>query len=207
MYPVVDENNEVDEWILGWSLECAVFDTKADVIVMCVELAEKKGSFRDNLERRLKGVTDKPVVIAASGNRNDSDPLTAKYPGIHPVVMMVGAVDRNKVRPDFSCYALNPEPQPALFVVAPGGVGPAENPLESSVIAGDQAQVGTSIAAAYAAGVVARSLAGVEEDRALPPQSVVYKLFAAEAEKDRWPDWKEAEHGRGLIRQIDLPTP
>jgi hypothetical protein len=58
--------------------------------------------------------------------------------------------------------------------------------------------VGTSVATAYAAGVVARSLAKAPQ----PPVRAadVYGMVAEEAV--RLSNWDEIEHGRGIVHEL-----
>jgi hypothetical protein len=64
----------------------------------------------------------------------------------------------------FSRSVFPTDARPALYVLAPGGDDPIDG-LEWSVAVGGEGQVGSSVAAAYAAGVLVRALGmvGAEE--------------------------------------------
>ena len=169
------------------------------VVAMCLEMSfpgyhEFAKSDQTVVEMALENLKDRHVVIVPSGNRGilwESD--DARFPATNPDVMMVGAVDKHHARPKYSCYILD-KTKPAAFLVAPGGRKGHEFP----VTANGKPQWGTSIAAAYAAGVVARSLGssapGAAED--------VYKALETGAFK--FPGHKPGEHGAGLIQQVAL---
>ena len=199
VYPVFGGDEIPRENDVAFSLRNAVFETKADVIVMCLQLRpHNTESERAFVEMFLTGVGERPVV-AVSGNRErPGGSLAAWYPGTHKAVMMVGAVDSFGARAEFSCYDLRGRPRPGLFVVAPGGGGRPRAPREFSVSVSGRGFVGTSVAAAYAAGVVARSLAEADE----PPVRAAdfYRMLADAAVK--LAGWDEVQHGEGLVREL-----
>jgi hypothetical protein len=201
VYPVVGGDEVVREDDLALSLQRAVGDTNADVVVMCLQLPEHNGrSLRGLVEYFLDGVGERPAVIASSGNSETAGSLVACYPGTHRAVMMVGGVDSGGARAEFSCYDLRGRPRPALFVVAPSGAGPSAAPREYPIRVGGRPIVGTSVAAAYAAGVVARSLARSDE----PPARAadLYRMLANAAVK--LAGWDETQRGKGLVRELPV---
>lgn len=172
--------------------------TKADVILMCLQLSKHNGTTeRSFMDEYLEGARRRVVVIAASGNR-DGGPSTARYPATFHTVMMVGAVDGQQVRPDYSCYGLEPGSRPAMFVVAPGGGDPTPGVEDFAVSVEGVPFVGTSVAAAYAAGAVARSIGDLDG----PARSSRELQRAFEAGCRPVPDWDELQHGKGLLQHL-----
>ncbi len=124
VYPVAGGRppDLADESQVMWSIQSAVV-AEVDVIVMCLALCTQVDTAqRWSLEMILTSVGDKPVMIAAAGNRDRGrESPSGRFPGIHLAMIMVSAVDKDRTRPAYSRFAL-PEPsRPALHVVAPGG--------------------------------------------------------------------------------------
>jgi hypothetical protein len=200
VYPVIGGGALVHEILVGISLDNAVKVSKADVVVMCLQLTERGDvpGGRGALRKFLDGVTDRPVIIAAAGNRRDGEPEAARYPAIHRVVMMVGAVDAAKRSTEYSCFAYHADgDKPAMHMVSPGGSDPIDFPDEYAVTVHGHRFAGTSIAAAYAAGVIARSMAAAETT---PERGEVYSRMPLGAEFIQ--GWDEAHYGKGLIREV-----
>jgi hypothetical protein len=204
VYPIASGRVEerVDETEVIWSIQSAVM-AEVDLIVMCLQMpTESKEASRMSLEMLLTSVGGaKPVVMAAAGNRRRlTEPACGRYPGIHPEVVMVSAVDSQRRRPTYSCFELPGPSKPALHVAAPGGGDlVARGPREHSVSVGREEFVGTSVATAYAAGVVARSIASASKAR-----SAKELRLALQDAADPVEDWDDdVQHCKGLIRQLD----
>jgi hypothetical protein len=76
-------------------------------------------------------------------------------------------------------------------------IGEPGAPAEHSLTAGGLPMIGTSVAAAYAAGVIARSISDASQ---IPARaSDLYSQLAATAVK--FPDHDRKQHGEGLIHQ------
>jgi hypothetical protein len=191
-----------DESDVIWSVQSAVM-AGVEVIVMCLQLpTESKHATRKSLETILDGIGDGPFVIAAAGNRGrTSETAFGRYPGIHREVVMVSAVDSHLRRPAYSCFELPGPSKPALHLVAPGGGDRVRGASrEYSVSVGRFEFVGTSVATAYAAGVVARSIAsGPKTGRTAKELRQALEDAAMPVE-----DWdNEVQRCKGLIRQLN----
>jgi hypothetical protein len=94
-------------------------------------------------------------------------------------------------------------------MVAPGGRKSGLVVEEASVHSGHTPQIGTSVAAAYAAGVVARSIWVLEQDgKHLETAELLAELKGA-ANRD-FPSYEaigQVEYGEGLIRTLEPRTP
>jgi hypothetical protein len=199
VYPVAGEE-PVDEWPLIRALQRA----DAQVIAMCLQLSFTRSTnpktAEDAVGDLLRGLDKNTVVVVSSGNREDnSDSAQVRFPATYQTVLAVGAIDSKWERPFFSCHLLDQD-RPCLFLVAPGGHLESDPP-EFSVLAGDEPVVGTSVAAAYAAGVIARCLgSGGFGERPIEAQELLAKLKAAALKPHD--KYVAIEHGDGLVQQL-----
>lgn len=197
VYPIADSTRNVDEVDAGDVLWSAVADG-ADVIVMCLALPDNKGTgTRRQMERALEG---RPTPCRCRGERQSRRELRLGLRAV-PRDLPDGSHGRRdhsaRLRPRYSGFKMGPAQQPRLFVVAPGGDGTNEGATEWSVSVGGSGKFGTSIAAAYAAGVIARHFSSIETPP--PDAETLIAQFAAKAEMSN--GWSDVEYGRGLIRQ------
>lgn len=148
---------------------------------------------------QISSPRDWPIFVTASGNRGPDDPQTAPHPGIHRSVTMIGAVDSGYVRSAFSRFVVaDNSSKRALFLVAPGGHDSSGAEVEYPASFDGEPFFGTSIATAYAAGTIARSLAAVGSR----PRNREDLQHALAASAFRFDGWRESEHGKGMVLQL-----
>lgn len=166
VYPVVDPYNEVSEASIVATLTGLLTkEARAEVVVLCLGLTENSESKSQKSSytalRRLLQLLDRNlVVVVATGNTGDED-LRVLEPAPRKDVYAIGAVNRAGRRPRFSRFVFPETEQPALYLLAPGGDSDGISATEASVSVHGVGRTGSSVAAAYAAGVVTRALGTV----------------------------------------------
>ena len=146
------------------------------------------------------GEDDEQIVVAAAGNRRGKESDEGRFPGIHKGVVMVSAVDSQLRRPSYSCCTVPGPLAPALHVAAPGGGDKVPGGgRECAVKVAGVEFVGTSVATAYAAGVIARSIASGARYR--DAKELRSALQAAATPIAGWDD--DSQHCKGLIKQLN----
>lgn len=169
-------------------------DSDVSVVVMPFKLEFGRSShpktWRTVIDTLLPDLGPARIVVAAAGN--DAKSQLATFPGYMPTVVMVGAVedDHGGLRiADYSAYKFD-HPGPALHVVAPSGAGAIAD-----------VAVGTSGATAYAAGVIARTIAQCGLPNCADPARVLRRIIAEGADKSA--PFDDVERcGAGLIREV-----
>ncbi|MGX7677729.1 S8/S53 family peptidase [Jatrophihabitans sp. DSM 45814] len=207
VFPIAGVGSPGSEAVVAASLMKA----KASVIAMCLSLDippnHREGKTREEMiGLTLRKLDTHQVVIVASGNRlKERHSAAAIFPATSPTVMMVGALDSELRRPFFSRHLLT-DRRPASYLMAPGGRTIGSRVDESSVHAGQTPFVGTSVAAAYAAGIVARTLGTLREGEEAPTFNTLFAALEVAARRD-FEGYAEVEHGSGLIQQlIEVPA-
>ena len=169
-------------------------DSDVSVVVMPFKLEFGRSShpktWRTVIATLLPDLGPNRIVVAAAGN--DPKNRRATFPGYMPTVVMVGAVEDDQgglKLADYSAYKFD-HPGPALHVVAPSGLGAIAD-----------VAVGTSGATAYAAGVIARTIAQCGLPNCADPARVLRRVIAEGA--NRSSPFDDVERcGAGLIREV-----
>jgi subtilisin family serine protease len=121
-------------------------------------------------EAIIRSVTSsgsKPIVVAAAGNTDPSDPERGElaFPARFGAVVSIGSINSRGELSSFSRYGNRDHGKREhrrRFVLPGGDAGTVQESI--GVLGGKEAQYGTSIAAAYGSGCIAQLLAqhGVE---------------------------------------------
>jgi hypothetical protein len=161
-FPVIGPPDADGTPLKGESLVAyALKHTSADVVVMALSLPEPAKGTRDedryNLAIDMAAVGENCVIVVATGNGSAPADLRCCFPSTMPGVLAVGAVNAAKERPSYSRCEFDDGDEPGLFLLAPGGDETPGAAREFSVRAEQVPVTGTSVAAAYAAAVVARA--------------------------------------------------
>jgi hypothetical protein len=200
-YTVADRDEIVPETSIINSLE----NTQARVICMCVEFnfhPKRKVDGETAIERTLRGMGPDRIVVVASGNRenvNDTRPIG--FPGRCPSVLTVGAVNLDCERLPYSRFVFpDGDANAPLYLMAPGGFKRGDT-QEIAVRSGGDPKYGTSVAAAYAAGVIARSIATIEANGGHVDSVLLFETLRKRARRnfagyETTPD----EYGAGLLQ-------
>lgn len=177
-----DETSEAA--LLSTLIELTYSERRVDVVVLCGNMgpgsiywSPRDTRRRGDIERILRTVRFGAVVVTSTGNAGVFDANDdVLFPATCEPVVAVGAIDRRMSRPAYSKYRFSAVP-PSLFVTAPGG-RPATNdePAEAAVTVGGHDEVGTSIAAAYAAGVVARVVSELRQQEPATSEQIIAHL-------------------------------
>lgn len=158
---------------------------EADVIVLCLGLEYRHWSRstktdRSNMELFFEGIGAQPVIVVSTGNARNRD-LVVLEPAARKAVYAIGATNRSGHRSWFSRSQFPDDDRPELYLLAPGGEKWGSGELESPVTIGNRQQIGSSIAAAYAAGAIARALGTVVGADELPPRRKVTEALRRRA--------------------------
>jgi hypothetical protein len=208
VYPVVGFPDEASESaIVRWLIRLSRLPD-VDVVAMCLALADD--GFLSSVNRNVRASVEellplgpRAVIVVASGNVDVGQPVVT-FPGGCRAVLTVGAVDAKRVRAPYSRYIFAPDALgPELFAVAPGGRSAYGETPDHAVTVGEAGMVGTSVAAAYAAGLIARLIG---QGDALQRES--YKEILAKVRMtadSTCGEGQEDEYGVGLIRQCLPP--
>ena len=204
IFPVAAPREYIDESAVLAALE----ETAAQVIAMCLSLrfpVGRSAKTRENvLARRLRELAPDRIVVVATGNRDRQfEGVTALFPSIHRRVIAISSIGLDLQCSEFSRYEFPGFPDDPLHLVAPGGSGWPKRVRESPASAGTTRVVGTSVAAAYAAGVIARSLGRVNQEER--PDSISVKRRLEKQARDSFPTFKldPTKYGAGLAQQFD----
>ena len=164
---VFDQDEELNLWNVLAGTGSAIFDCHADIVsislgyaqmpAQCLACGASPQSRSLAFQYLLDGVTRSPgkrgtppIYVAATGN--DYSSAGFNYPAAYDSAVAIGSVTSKLVRSAFSNYGKS---APKYFFMAPGG---EENPLGTvteDVGSGPMPCRGTSVATAYAAGMLA----------------------------------------------------
>jgi hypothetical protein len=204
VYPIyaLTEAIATETVVAGWLGDLRELPRPPDVVLMAFEFNTPgrpvRSLFRQKAIEAVLPVQLQTSAVAAAGNGATGVELAA--PASYRGMMAVGAVSASRTRAPYSCYRLPPEARgPRTFAVAPGGVDPDDDDTDQALTINGQGFWGTSVAAAYAAGLIARVLGQVDESQRVSYEAV-FKLLADNADTTLV-DQAEISHGIGLLRQ------
>jgi len=164
----VFDQDTVNLWNVLAGTGTAVFDCHADIVsislgyaqmpAQCLACGASSQSRSLAFQYLLDGVTRSPgkrgtppIYVAATGN--DYSSVVFNYPAAYDGAVAIGSVTETLVRSAFSNYG---KIAPKYFFMAPGGEEKLLGAVTEDVGGGDRAQCrGTSVATAYAAGMLA----------------------------------------------------
>lgn len=148
------------------------------------------------IERVMRARSDLrwTMVIAASGNNRLRQRMS--FPGRAPSAVAVGALSDDLAHEGYSAFRTH-KTVPRAHFVGPGGAAVEDRSL---VRAGRKRIFGTSVAAAWAAGIVARTVAADPRWLDRPVDDLVQAL--RDAADTTFPAYRIEECGSGLVRQL-----
>lgn len=206
VFKVVDDNGRASEWD---TLAALAAQTTAHVVNMSLsfgldpvtlracgrESRQSRSAVFENMVDQVLTDISAPVIVAAAGNAGTNE---LSFPARFGGVMAVAAVNGSKALSRFSNSSVvdqNGNPHDEVFV-APGGDDPV--PAESVGHSNrSKAYWGTSMAAAYATGLVARVWS--EPRHAAKDRRAIVNYLKHRADTS-FPAYKSASHGNGFIR-------
>lgn len=195
--PIADERGRISEDYVFHSLLRLrpQGDLAAEVVVMCLGMSNttKIKTKHSTLEMLLSDLGADAIIVTATGNTRNAD-LRALEPARQRAVYAFGAMNKSGARSRFSRSAFDISESPTIYMLAPGGDRDARTVTESSIAVNGKWQVGSSIATAYGAGVIVRTL--TETPHALTRRAVTAALLAHAAPLDATADAGPGCHGR-----------
>lgn len=195
--------------IIEWDVLAALCDSdSADLIncsfafglrtVQCPTCGRQSHSSRsavfEGTLRQIRTINTKTIIVAAAGNKGASPLL---YPARFRETMAIGAIDKSAVISSTSNYGdldAAGQAHDSLFF-APGG-NQAEKVGQTSP--GGKTWDGTSFAAAYATGLLAK----LQSDPSYSgdASSVLAALYGSANNSPIMTNFKQADHGRGVLQ-------
>jgi hypothetical protein len=201
LHPVLDDGAYgAEDSLLSVLYDIGDGKIEAEVVVLCLGLdpnAAKIATKTNNLDRAINGLAHDKILVVATGNSRNED-LEVLEPARRTAVFAIGAANKMRCRSWFSRYLFPTEDRPAVYMLAPGGdLDPDGEPEDPATVEG-HGQRGSSVAAAYAAAVIVRSLGSTPG----PQQRAAVRVALGEAAFALGPDSGAGPGCAGLIQEF-----
>lgn len=197
--------------IVSWSAihQAILENAHRDVIVVAMTMDDLRLR-KDDLSTRDIGISEffrglacspiRPVVLFPTGNDWTERSQGLSAPARAEDVLAIGAVDERPGRSVGSRCGAKQGDDPTRWWVCPGGAFTARGSEDSFVTMAGTPQAGTSVAVAFAAGIVALSLASLRRSslELEPSSAVVRKMLEHRAENRA-----VARRQQAIIRDFD----
>jgi hypothetical protein len=211
VYPIRGFKGEdaTEVGVLRWLGALAIQPEPPDIVLMSFSFIDRTPIPQRTVFTRA-GIEDvirfrtKTASVVAAGNDGPRRPVA--FPAVCAGAIAVGAVGADKKVPSYSRFLIPADARgPARFCLAPGGSETQGENADAPVMAGTEPMIGTSVAAAYAAGVMARLLGEVERD-ARGDVAALFDLLERAADQTLADPSSETLQ-LGLIRQMARALP